>query len=104
VNVSAGAATHLKATAQTTAVAGKAFGVVVKALDAYGNVATSYTGTVHLTSTDASAVLPANGVLYSGQRTFLVTLKTVGSQTVTATDTVTSSLTATTSTVTITAR
>jgi hypothetical protein len=103
VNVTAGAATQLKATAQSSAVVNRQFGVVVQALDAYGNVATGYTGTIHLTSTDPNAVLPANGVLYSGQRTFLVTLKTVGSQTVTATDTVNSAFTATTGAVTITA-
>jgi hypothetical protein len=100
VVVSGGAATQFTVTAQSSAVAGKAFGVVVQALDAYGNVATGYTGTVHLTSTDANAVLPADGALYSGQRTFLVTLKTPGSQTVTATDTVNSDITATTGTIT----
>jgi hypothetical protein len=42
-------------------------------------------------------------VLYSGQRTFLVTLKTPGSQTVTATDTVNTGFTATSGAVTVTA-
>ena len=34
--------------------------MTVTAVDAYGNVATGYTGTVHFTSSDGQAVLPAN--------------------------------------------
>ena len=74
--------------------------MTVEAEDQYGNEATGYTGTVHFTSTDLQAVLPANytfTVLDDGHHTFTsgVTLKTAGSQTVTATDTVTSSITGT---------
>jgi Ca2+-binding RTX toxin-like protein len=72
-----------------TAVAGSAVAVTVTAYDAYGNVATGYTGTVDLSSTDGQAVLPDD---YSftpddgGAHTFEITLKTAGGQTVTATD------------------
>jgi hypothetical protein len=67
----------------------------VTAFDKYGNVATGYTGTVHFTSTDGQAVLPADSKLTNGTGTFSATLKTAGSQTITATDSTDSSLTAT---------
>jgi len=67
--------------------------VTVTAKDTYGNTATKYTGTVKITSSDAAAVLPVNAALTSGVGTFSVTLKTVGAQTITATDTVTAAIT-----------
>ena len=79
-----------------TATAGTAFNFTVTAYDRYGNVATGYTGTIHFTSSDASAMLPANYTFTSanaGTHTFSATLKTGGTQTITATDTVTSSIT-----------
>jgi uncharacterized repeat protein (TIGR03803 family) len=39
---------------------GVAFSITVTVLDAYGNVATGYTGTVHFSSSDTMASLPAN--------------------------------------------
>jgi len=63
--------------------------------DAYGNVAAGYTGTVHFTSSDAKAVLPANYTFTSGdagKHTFSATLKTAGTQSITASDTVNASL------------
>ncbi len=77
-------------------VAGAAHSVTVKALDAYGNTATGYRGKVHFTSTDPAAVLPANYTFTAanaGVHTFSVTLKTAGTRSVTATDTVTASIT-----------
>jgi hypothetical protein len=74
-------------------VAGAAHNLAVTAKDAYGNTATSYTGTVHFASSDPAAVLPADATLTNGVGTFSVTLKTVGTQSVTATDTVTPSIT-----------
>jgi putative cell wall-binding protein len=91
--------THLSATAAATDTAGSSFVVTVKALDGGGNVATGYAGTVKLTSSDSAAVLPANSTLSSGQHAFTVTLKTAGSQTVTAVDTANSGLSGTTSTI-----
>src|SRR5207244_3861119 len=38
---------------------------VVTAFDAYGNLATNYAGTVHFTSSDGHAVLPADSVFTS---------------------------------------
>ena len=43
-----------------TATAGMLQSVTVTLTDSFGNVATGYAGTVHFTSTDGQAVLPAN--------------------------------------------
>jgi hypothetical protein len=75
----------------------------VTAYDASGNVATGYTGTVHFTSSDPQAMLPANMTLTNGTGTFSATLKTAGTQSITATDTVTMTLTGTQSGITVTA-
>ena len=74
-------------------VPGVAHSVTVTAYDTYGNVATGYSGTVAIASSDSAAVLPANSGLTGGVGSFSVTLKTAGSQSITATDTVTSSIT-----------
>ncbi len=58
----------------------------VVARDTYGNVATSYTGTVHVTSSDPAAVLPPDTKLVNGVAMVNVKLMTVGTQTITATD------------------
>src|SRR5262249_24803210 len=76
------------------------------ALDAYGNTATGYTGIVHFTSSDGLAGLPGDYTFTgvdAGAHIFAngVTLKTAGSQTVTGTDTVTSSITGTSGTITV---
>jgi len=93
ITVNPAATTHLLVTAPTSSAAGLSFLIAVSAKDAYQNTVTTYGGTVHLTSTDASASLSANAKLTSGSGTFSATLRTVGSRTVTATDTVTSSIT-----------
>src|SRR5207249_4055673 len=64
--------------------------VVVVAKDAIGNVATNYRGTIHFTSSDSQATLPSDYAYKnpdSGSKTFSVTLKTAGTQSITATDT-----------------
>jgi hypothetical protein len=103
ITVSAAAtATHFSVTAPATATVGTAFSVTVTALTASNATATGYTGTVHFTSSDGSAVLPANSTLTNGAGAFSVTLETAGAQTVAATDTVTASITGTSGTVTVT--
>jgi hypothetical protein len=92
-NITPSAATHFTVTAPATATAGIAVAFTVTAQDAYGNTATGYSGTVHFTSTDTQATLPANSTLTSGVGNFTATLKTSGTQSLTATDTVTSSIT-----------
>jgi hypothetical protein len=95
ITVSAAAATHFQVAAPGAATAGTAFNFTVSAYDAYGNTATGYMGTVKFGSTDMQAVLPANSTLTNGTGTFPATMKSAGSQTITATDTVTASITGT---------
>lgn len=69
--------------------AGEALGLVVTVLDAFGNVATGYAGTMSFTSADARATLPAGYTFVSGDQGahgFSVRFGTLGSQTVTASD------------------
>ena len=93
--VTAASATHFAVAAPASATAGSAFSSTVTALDQFNNTATGYSGTVHFTSSDGQAVLPANSTLTNGTDTFSDTLKTAGTQTVTATDTITASITGT---------
>ena len=90
----------------TPTVAGVSHPFAVNALDAFGNVATGYGGTVHFTATnDAQAVLPADATLTAGAGSFNATFKTVagGTKTLSATDTVTTSITGGQSAITVTA-
>ncbi|MFX7121297.1 hypothetical protein ABTI10_19370, partial [Acinetobacter baumannii] len=73
----------------------------VTALDAFNNVVTGYSGTVHFTSTDAAAVLPADMTLTNGIATFSETFDTAGSQAITATDTAHGAITGTSNTETV---
>ena len=70
---------------------GVAFNITVTALNANGNVVPGYTGTVQFTTSDpaGNVVLPANYRFLpadGGTKTFPVTLRTAGLQTVRATD------------------
>ncbi len=70
--------------------------VTVTVKDAAGDINSSYTGAVRLTSSDGAASLPANYTFTagdSGSHTFPVKLNTPGAQTVTATDIATGTLT-----------
>jgi Calx-beta domain/Domain of unknown function (DUF4214)/WD40-like Beta Propeller Repeat len=102
IAVSPAAATHFTVSAPGGATAGSAFNFTVTALDAFNNTSTGYTGTVHFTSSDGQAVLPGNSTLTNGVGTFGATLKTAGSQTITATDIANSALTGTSNTITVT--
>ncbi len=93
ITVGQNVATQLVVSSGASQVAGMPFTVTVTAEDAYGNVATDYTGTVQFASSDGQAVLPADSTLSSGTGTFSVTLETAGTQSITATDTVTPSIT-----------
>jgi hypothetical protein len=75
---------------------GTSYTFTVTALDPYGNVATGYTGTVHFNSSDAQAKLPANYTFTAadaGVHTFSVTFNTVGTESLTVTDTLDASIT-----------
>jgi hypothetical protein len=99
IEVSPGPPDHFSVSATTNAQSGKALDFTVTARDAANNVATSYSGTVHFSSSDAQAALPANSTLTDGAGTFPATLQTAGSETLTATDTVNASITGTSSSI-----
>jgi hypothetical protein len=100
--VSSGPTTHFTVSAPATATAGTAFNFTVTALDVFNNVAASYAGFVHFTSTDGSAILPTDSTVTSGIGTFSATLKTAGNQTITGRDSVNSSITGTSAAVVVT--
>lgn len=84
-----GAATNYVLALPANIVAGQPFSAKLTARDAFGNTAKNYFGTVHWSSTDANAQLPANYTFDSsdlGVHDFSMTLKTAGNQTVTASD------------------
>jgi uncharacterized protein (TIGR03437 family) len=93
-------ATHFSVSATTPVTAGSNSTIVVTALDVNNATFSGYAGIVQITSSDGQAVLPSNSTLTSGVGTFMVTLKTAGTQTVTATDTV-SSITGTSNSITV---
>ncbi len=72
---------------------GNAFSFTVSAVDQFGNATPAYTGTVHFSSTDPMATLPADTTLTNGTGTFTAILQSGGSQTLTAADTINSVLT-----------
>ncbi len=88
----------------TTATAGVGQTVTVTAEDAYGNVATGYTGSVSFASSDLAAILPASYTFTTadaGRHTFGVTFETAGSESVTVSDTATTKFSATQSGITV---
>jgi len=92
----AAASNTLQVSAPTSSTAGSAFTITVTALNSNGTTNTGYRGTVHFTSSDASAVLPADYAFTStdlGAHQFSVTLKTAASQSITATDKANSGIT-----------
>jgi hypothetical protein len=84
-----GASQIIMAGLPASATAGAPLTLTVTLKDPYGNVATGYTGTVHFSSTDAQANLPADTAFTTsdaGHKSFSVTFETPGTQTVTASD------------------
>jgi hypothetical protein len=88
-----GPATKFHVTGGTSGTAPSTQDFTVEAQDQYDTPVPDYAGTVAITSSDGGAVLPANSTLTDGTKVFSVTLLTAGTQTVTATDTVTHSIT-----------
>jgi hypothetical protein len=84
--VSAAAASHFAVSAPTSTVAGTGFNFTVTAEDLFNNVVKNYAGSVHFTSSDPSATLPLDSTLTNGTGTFNAILGTVGSQSLTASD------------------
>jgi uncharacterized delta-60 repeat protein len=87
IQVNPGPVAHLVFNGPPTSIKrGTAFALYAEALDAYGN-ATSFNDTVHFSSSDPNATLPADET-YPGNFTWLGTfiLRTKGTQTITMTD------------------
>jgi subtilisin family serine protease len=99
--VQAGVASTFKvvpAPGPVTALTAESF--TVTALDVYGNIALGYAGTVNFTSSDSAAILPGAVTVFPEQQaTFSVTVTYAhaGTQTLTATDSATTSITGTVS-------
>src|SRR5262249_6367736 len=99
ITVNPAAATHFAVNAPSSSTAGSAFTFTVKAFDQFNNTVVGYSGTVQFTSSDGAPTLPANSTLTNGVGTFSATLRTAGSQTVTATDTGNATFTGTSNTI-----
>ena len=98
VTVSPGPAGAFALSGLAAVTAGAPQSITLSVRDAFNNVATGYRGTVHFTSSDPQATLPANYTFTAadaGSHAFGVTLKTAGAQTVTVGDTAAATLTAT---------
>jgi hypothetical protein len=97
LTVVAASSDHFVLSLRTGPMAGYPFTFLVIAQDRYGNLARSYPGTAHFTTSDPSAgvVMPPDSTVNGGRGTFSATLDKAGPQTVTATDTAMSSLTGT---------
>src|SRR5262249_43098409 len=70
-------------------IAGTPQNVVVTVVDSFGNPIPDYTGTIHFTSSDPQAVLPADYTFTAadrGKHSFTLTLNTAGSQSITIVD------------------
>ena len=101
-----GSIASIKFTSQpTTATAGTAVSYTVEVLNGGGTRKTDYAGTLNLTSSDGSATLGNLSFSASdlGVKTFDVTYATAGSQTITLTESTTSSITVNSSALTVSA-
>lgn len=85
-NVVGGPVTKFIVTSPAAAIAGQAFNVTVTAKDDSDHTVADYSGTVHFSSSDSQAELLADALLVNGSGTFAITLRTAGTQSVTAAD------------------
>jgi hypothetical protein len=72
-----------------TVVAGSPLSFTVEAIDLYGNIATSYRGTVHFRSSDSAALLPDDYTFTAadnGKHSFIATFGTTGNLSLTVED------------------
>ena len=101
--MSAAAATHLAVTAPGSVTAGSGFAFTVTAEDQFNNTAQSYTRHGPLRQQRQRSHRAGQQHADGGVGTFSATLKTAGSQTLTATDTVNTSITGASGTITVSA-
>jgi hypothetical protein len=86
---------QLSVSSPTAVVSGTNLSITVTARDPGGGVDPGYTGTVHFTSSDGLAILPPDYTFTpgdAGTHTFTGALRTVGTQSITATDTAVGSI------------
>jgi hypothetical protein len=98
IAAASGAPTRFGVSAPSSTDAGAPFNVNVTVLDASGSPVTDYTGTLHFSSSDGAALLPAAYTFTTsdnGAHLFSLTLNTVGPQTVTVIDVSTAGLSGT---------
>jgi hypothetical protein len=101
VTATLGKATHFSVVAPASVVSGTALNFTVTALDASNAIVPTYAGTIHFTSSDSSATLPADSPLPRGSGTFSATLLASGTQSVSATDKAAASVTGVSNPVTV---
>jgi hypothetical protein len=100
ITVNPAAAKKLVLTAPANVYPGRSFSLTLTVLDAYGNVATGYTGTVRLSSSSRSILLPASYTFTSANQSTATLTATVAPQakkgkvTITVTDSLDSSIVA----------
>src|SRR5262249_51224309 len=90
VQVFPGALAAIGVSAPSPDPTGYSFSTTFSALDAYNNVIPNSAGTIHITSSDTAAVLPADYTFTAGDHglhSLPVTINTPGNQTIKATDT-----------------
>jgi hypothetical protein len=100
--ISPPAGTHFQVVSPQTIQVSQQATISVTALDLSNHRLTGYTGTIHFTSSDSNAVLPADYTFVAsdnGKHTFHVTFKTAGNDSVTATDTTTATATGSATTI-----
>ena len=91
-------ATHYVVSLSPNTTSGDSVNVQVIAENAQNHLATGYSGTATITSSDASATVPATVTFQNGHASFQATFVTAGPQTLTLTDNSTSTLTGAAST------
>src|SRR5262249_1575565 len=97
IAVAPAAAAHFVLVGPSQATSNSPLSITVEAVDAFGNTATGYLGTVTFSSSDPGVVLPSDYAFMASDGgvhvfTNAVRLSTPGTQTITATDTLDSSI------------
>jgi N-acetylneuraminic acid mutarotase len=86
IRVNPDTASYFAIASPTAATTGNPIKLTVTARDEFDNIATSYSGHVHFTSSAANTALPADATLQNGVGVFGATLDSGGTQTISATD------------------
>jgi len=79
-------ATHFEVLVPASIMPGVTFDVTVRALDASNNLVPDYTGTVHFSSTDVTAMVPADTTQTTGTGTYSAAFNTAGNWTISVMD------------------